>query len=289
MKLDQRLVSLIQLLEDPDPSISAMVIQEIIKYGPEVLPRLEFANRHIKDRALKEQLGMVIQQFRFEALTNSFKIWTEEADPSMIQGIFLLSKWLDNQIDWEEFNELFNEVKLNIWMSMDHNMTSFEKIYMINSIFYHHYHFKIFETGGLLSYNPYHLLTESIGNKFSIGLLYIAICEALEIPVYALDIPELLILGYLQEKTLQTEQGENIFYVVHYIDPESGWIHGKEEVELHLQEYLNNTATTTVRPLSNKDLIKFLLQQIAQDQSLKTDPSFDEIKDQLKHWISLLN
>lgn len=289
MNLDPRLISLIKLLEDPDPEIYSTVIREIAKYGKEVLPKLEIINFHTTDLVLKEQLGGLIQQLRFEAITQEFKEWVNHPDPSLLDGIYLLSKWLDHQVKWEEFHELFNDIKLNVWMALNQGMSSFEKIYTINSVFYHHYHFKIFETGGLLSYNPYHLFTESTGNKCSIGMLYVAICEALEIPIVALQIPELLILGYLHEKTFNTDSSESPFHVLHYIDPESGWINSKEEVEFYLKKFLRTEEMPQILPMSNKELMRFTLQEILGDNLLATDPSFYAIKSELKHWISMLS
>lgn len=289
MVIDNKLIALIKLLEDPDPEIQHAVHQEISSYGMEVLPSLEFVNTRTMDVAVKEKLGVLIQQMRFEELFSKFAEWSKDEDPSLIEGVYFLSKWLDNQVQWEEFHDLFNQIKLNIWLELSQTLTAFEKIHIINSIFYNYYHFKLFPEGGLLSYNPYHLMTEHVGNKYSIALLYLAICEALDIPIFAIDVPEIIIMGYFDDlSSFFINEEESELQLQHFIDPESGFIHGYEEVMFYLQQFLKSNEKPKLRALSNKELMVVVLSFMKEDQSIKSDFSFENIKQQLNMLLELI-
>jgi len=289
MDIDNKLVALIKLLEDPDPQIQEVVQHEIGKYGMEVLPSLEFVNTRTMDIAVKEKLGVLIQKMRFEALYAKFSKWSSADDPSMIEGVYLLSKWLDNEVKWEEFHDLFNQIKLNVWLELSQTLTPFEKIHVINSIFYNYYHFKLFPEGGLLAYNPFHLMTEHVGNKSSIALLYIAVCEALDIPIFAIDIPEIIIMGYFDDlSSFFISEEETELKLQHFIDPESGFIHGYEEVMFYLQQFIKSNERPTLRALKNKELMVVVLRFMNEDQSITSDVSFENIKQQLNMLLDLI-
>ena len=81
---------------------------------------------------------------------------------------------------------------------------------------------------------------------------------------------------------------ESELQLQHFIDPESGFIHGYEEVMFYLQQFLKSNEKPKLRALSNKELMVVVLKFMKEDQSIKSDFSFENIKQQLNMLLELI-
>ncbi|HLS71489.1 MAG TPA: transglutaminase family protein [Chitinophagaceae bacterium] len=290
MRIDKRLEAIIYLLEDNDEGVFKEAEKALYAYGIDVLPSLEYVYNQSENLIIKERLGIIMQDFRFKEIFNDFQNWSRKENPNLIEASFLISRWMDNSIEKERFYTIFNQIKINVWLEVNNTLTAFEQIYLINSIFYNYYNFKLFPEGGFLSYNPFHLMLEGVGNKYSLALLYIAICETLDIPIFVLNIPDLLLMGYFDNLLhFYQKDGEKNIQIAHYIDPEDGVIHGKEEVLFYIRQFMQMRNLPQIKPMNNKQFIKLFFESMLNDESLKNDQSFSKMTHQLQRLIFVLN
>lgn len=288
MKIDQKLVALLRLLDDPDPQIFEAVYHELQNYGKEILPSLEYVYQHSFALESREKLAYIIQDLRFEYIYEAFDEWLNSKNSNLLEASYLLSKWLDYQVERESFIKHFNKIKMDVWIELNNTLTAFEKIHILNTIFYQYYNFELYQKAGLLAYNPYHLMTERMGSKFSFAVLYVAICEALDLPVFAINLPNVLLLAYYESlKNIHLLTKENPMLIQHFIDPENGFIHGKDEVLTYIKSQQLSAPLPALKALDNKEFLLKIFRFIQQDPLFIQNDYFDGVKKQLDELIQL--
>ena len=84
------------------------------------------------------------------------------------------------------------KIRKNIWLELNNYLTPMEQINVFNSILFNYYKHKGIEMN---FDNPDHFLINKTlqnkkGNAISYGILYLILCEMVDIPVYAIQIPK---------------------------------------------------------------------------------------------------
>ena len=100
------------------------------------------------------------------------------------------------------------------------------------------------------------------GNAITNGILYLIICELLDIPVKAINIPKQFILGYFDidynfpNPTRQKSEKINF-----YIDPLNGQIYSHKDVENYFKRISVPPTPSYFKQLDNKRIIQHLLEE----------------------------
>ena len=90
------------------------------------------------------------------------------------------------------------KIRRNIWLELNSYLTPLEQVNVISGILYSYYKLK----GNEVSYEipEDFLITKLIenkrGNAITNGILYLILCELLDIPIKAINIPKQFILAY---------------------------------------------------------------------------------------------
>ena len=116
-----------------------------------------------------------------------------------------------------------------------------EQVNVISSILYNYYKL----TGGETLYDQPEdfFINKTVeskkGNAFSNGILYLALCENLDIPVRAINIPKQFVLAYFKpgysDENLEIPQEKIEFY----IDPISGQVFTQKDVKSYFKRKFN--------------------------------------------------
>jgi Transglutaminase-like superfamily len=94
------------------------------------------------------------------------------------------------------------------------------------------------------------------GNNYSLGIIYQILCEMLDIPVYAIQLPKQYILAYYD--TLHDffkKEKAPIHKIQFYIDPSNGMIYTQQDVDAFISKYDIETDEETFLPLTNKTIL----------------------------------
>lgn len=112
----------------------------------------------------------------------------------------------------------------------------------------------------------HYVLENKKGNNITLGILYLLIAQKLELPVFAVNIPDYLILSYINDNTnlfdakSETLQEATLFY----INPFSkGTLLQKEDIKEFLLQMNIPDRNNYFTPCSNADVIEKLLLSIA--------------------------
>jgi regulator of sirC expression with transglutaminase-like and TPR domain len=238
--------SLIYLLDDQDHEVIKNVQQRIISFGKEVLPYLQDSILH-DDNALRiKRLGYVIHQIEEYDLVRELKEWKQLYHNDLIKGMVIIERLGNTNCNYSEINQVIEEIRLAAWLELNEELTSFEKIKVLNHVLFINQGFKGTTEDYHHCSNSYlgDVLKNKRGNPISLSIIYMIVAQRLSIPIYGINMPQHFMLGYQDHLGLQIIKqfsepseidDEIIEGIMFYIDPFNG---GKIHSESSLNHFL---------------------------------------------------
>ena len=102
------------------------------------------------------------------------------------------------------------------------------------------------------------------GNAISNGIILIILCELLDIPVKAINIPRQFLLGYFDDQhEVPNPVGHASEKINFYIDPVSGQMFSHKDIENYFKKLSVPPVASYFRPISNRRVIQFLLEELS--------------------------
>jgi hypothetical protein len=265
LKENREINALLNLIDDPDEEVFHSVSDRIISIGKEIIPDLERMWESIGDAPVQERIELLIHRVHLRDLTEEFIGW-KAGDCDLLKGAMMVARY--HYPDMEPAVTLHEVEKLrrNIWLELNSYLTPLERINVFNSIFFNYYKIQGIE----VSYeNPENFLINKTlearkGNAISNGLLYVILCQQLDIPVKAISIPRQFILAYFDDQyPLLNPVGHTSERIHFYIDPLNGQIYTHSDVEKYFKRLSVAPHASCFRPQDNKKLIRLLLEELA--------------------------
>ena len=114
------------------------------------------------------------------------------------------------------------------------------------------------------------------GNALSNGVLYLLLCELLEINVKAINVPKQFILAYFHNDYDQSDANLNPQQKIHfYIDAISGQIFSHKDIEAYFKRISVPITPFYFKPMTHKRIIQLQLEELSK--------CFENPKHQYKH------
>ncbi len=101
------------------------------------------------------------------------------------------------------------------------------------------------------------------GNQISNGLLYLVLCELLDIPVRAINIPRQFIIAYFKPGYSDESLPNPIHKIEFYIDPTSGQVFTQQDVESYFKRISVPPVGAYFKPRKNKQVIQQLIEEFS--------------------------
>jgi regulator of sirC expression with transglutaminase-like and TPR domain len=207
----------------------------------------------------------MIHHLHFSELAADFDKWKTQKG-SLLEGALLVARYHYPDLQSQQVEKDLEKLRRNIWLELNNYLTPFEQINVVNSIFFSYYKLK----GKEIAYNePENFfinktLESKKGNAISIGILYLVLCQLLDIPVRAINIPKQFLLGYVDtQHALVHPYAHNSEKIKFYIDPLNGQIYTHKDVENYFKRIAVPPTTSYFRELGNLRIIQFLLQELS--------------------------
>ncbi len=262
---NKEITALLQLIDDPDEDVYNTVSDKIISLGKEIIPNLENLWETISNEETQERIELLIHRLHLRDLTAEFVEW-KNGTANLLDGAILVSKYHYPEMQPSQTRQEIEKLRRNMWLELNNYLTPIEKINVLNSIFYNYYKQK----GVEISYespDPF-LINKTLetkkGNAISNGILLIVLCELLDIPVKAINIPRQFILGYFDEQfDVLNPVGHSSEKINFYIDPLNGQMYSHKDIENYFKKLSVPPVTSYFRPIGNKRIIQFLLEELS--------------------------
>ena len=274
--------ALLRLIDDPDNEVYDTVANKLMDYGKEIIPKLEQLWEHTIDVSIQSRIELLIHRVHFNELQQDFLEWSKAENPDLLKGAILIARYQYPDLSLAYILTQFEHMRRNIWMELNNYLTPLEQANVINSILYNYYKLNGHE---LTEREPKHfclnhMLESRQGNSYSIGILYLALCDVLDIPIFAVDVPRQFIFAYIDTlHSFFSLESEGINQVKFYIDPISGMIYTHKDVETYLKKINVKGTELFYAPILSKRIIYKMLEELALCYRYKRDEEkADEIQ-----------
>ena len=265
MKENKEISALLHLMDDPDEYVYSTVSDKIISFGKDIIPNLEHLWENTTNEELQERIELLIHKLHFRDLTNDFTNWVA-GDADLLQGALLVAKYHYPELQNNTVHQEIEKLRRNIWLELNNYLTPLEQINVITSILYNYYK----QVGVEFAYNnpDDYLINKALeskkGNAISNGIIYLVLCELLDVPVKAINIPRQFILAYFDpQHDFINPVGHSSEKIKFYVDPLNGQIYSHKDVEGYFKRISVPPTTSYFRQISNKKIIQFLLEELS--------------------------
>lgn len=281
MQETREISALFILIDDPDQEVFSTVSNRIVDYGRGIIPNLENLWENSPNEEVQERIEMLIHKLHYIDLVRDFTDWKENPYHDLLFGSLLVAKFQYPELATAPVLQELERIRRNVWLELNSFLTSLEQANVISSIVYNYYNLKGVEVGYK---NPddffIHKVVESKkGNAISNGVLYLLLCELLDINVKAINIPKQFILAFFHNDYDQHEYTGNPQNKIHfYIDAISGHIFTHKDMEAYFKRISVPPVPSYFKPLTHKRIIQVQLEELAKCfQNVKNRYKYDEL------------
>ncbi|MGN7203160.1 transglutaminase-like domain-containing protein [Pedobacter sp. SAFR-022] len=261
MNNSTEIYALVKLLDDPDPEIFEHVEKRLVEHGNEVIEYLENVWETAPDATLQQRIENVVHQIQFNTVREDLNLWYQSGAFDLLKGALIVNRYQFPDLDEQKIINQIEEIKREIWLNLQYEMSSIEKVKLINHIFYNVYGFRGNTTNHTDPQNSYlnQVLESKKGNQISLALIYSTLAQKLDIPIYGVNLPQHFILGYLDE----SKREEHDFGVLFYINAfNKGAIFGKHDVDQFLRQLQLEPLPGFYAPCSNVEIIRRIIRNL---------------------------
>jgi regulator of sirC expression with transglutaminase-like and TPR domain len=276
--------ALINLLDDPDEKIFSTIKGKILGLGEQAIPVLEDAWESSASMVLQTRIENIIHRIQFDKTLESLIEWKNKENPDLLEGAIWIARYQYPELDEAKINEGIRQLHQDVWLEMNDQLTALEKIRVINHIFFDVHRF----VGNTENYtapeNSYinKVLESKKGNPLSLAIIYLTLCQKLNLSVYGVNLPQHFVMVYIDELIFASENKED--NVMFYINPFSkGAIFSKREIDIFLNQLAIDPQKSFYLPCSNVEIIKRLIRNlITSYTNLDEQDKIDDLKEMLK-------
>jgi regulator of sirC expression with transglutaminase-like and TPR domain len=282
MQNSKEISALLQLIDDPDNEVFDTVAEKLLHYGREIIPKLEQLWEVTADEEVQERIESLIHRVHYNDLQEEFLEWGKSKVPELLRGAILVAKYQFPDLNIPSILTQFDQIRRNIWLELNNYLTPLEQVNVFNSILYNYYKLQGHE---LTEREPKHFFINQVleskqGNAYSMGVLYLALCELLDIPIFAIELPRQFVFAYIDTlhhfyKMDDAPEQHTQFF----IDPLNGMVYTQKDVDTYLRKINANDRESYFAPLTPKRVIYKMLEELALCYRYKReDAKADEIQ-----------
>ena len=265
METNKEISALLHLIDDPDQEVFDAVSQKIVDYGKPIIPNLEHLWETTPDEQTQERIELLIHRLHYRDLTEDFRQWSLSGHHDLMQGALLTCKFQYPDLSDTSIKQEIEKIRRNIWLELNNHLTPLEQINIVTSILCSYYGLKGNETK-YKEPNEFLLhktLEAKRGNQISNGILYLMLCELLDIPVKAISIPRQFIVAYFKPGYSEENLPNPFHKIEFFIDPTSGQVFTHQDVDNYFKRVSVPPVGNYFKPQSNKKVIHQLLEEFS--------------------------
>jgi regulator of sirC expression with transglutaminase-like and TPR domain len=251
--------ALITLLDDPNEEIFREVEKAIKQLELSAVPYLEKSWDKNENQLFQTRVETIVHQIQYSHIKTELAKWIETGAEDLLYGSYLVSKFNYPSLEFSWLEAQITEIRKDIWFELSDQLTSLEKVKVVNHIIFDVYKFTRNNINILSAENNYisEVLTTKKGNPISLSVIYSVVCQRLGLPVYGVNLPKNFILCYLdigESQSKSMAQGEVMFY----INPiNKGAVLGRKEIEFFLKQQKIQPQPNYFLPIkSNEEIVK---------------------------------
>lgn len=290
--IDAKLTALVSLLDDEDELVWKTAYQELLNLNQIDMNSLFDAFNETNLTELQYQkLNSLKNEIHFKQILNQLIDWKNKDSIHLIKALTIICNIEYQEVTEISLNQEIEKLRLDAWLEFHYDLTSFEKVKIINYILFQLHGFKGDDTNFLKAENSFinKVLENKKGNPISLSIIYLLIAQKLNLPVFGVNLPKHFILTYLEsdnEDNLQTFAPNQINYPnsnnapMFYINPfDGGSVFNAEQLNQVINNLKLENQASYYLPCTNYDIVLRVLKNIFNSYSFYNNPNADFIKE----------
>ncbi|SHE90514.1 transglutaminase family protein [Flavisolibacter ginsengisoli] len=263
MEPTKEISALLNLIDDPDEEVFGAVSNRIVGFGRTIIPNLENLWELTPDQQIQERIELIIHRLHYTDLVEDFRQWNLAGHHDLLVGSLLVAKFQFPELITSPVLLEVEKIRRNIWLELNNYLTPLEQVRIITGILYSYHSLK----GTEIAYSDINefllnkILESKKGNQLSNGILYLILCDLLDIPVKAIGVPRQFVLAYFKQGYNNELSSNQLDKVEFFIDPTSGMVFTHKDIENYFKRISVPLVDSYFKPLNNKMVIQHLLEE----------------------------
>lgn len=248
--------SIVNLLDDPDDKVYKLIVADIMSAGNDVVPLLEDAWYKSANPTVQKRIEHIVQQLQHNEALEGLTRWMAGDAGDILEGAYWVSRFQYPTLSLLQLRREVEQLRMTVWLRSSGTFTPSEQLNTINTVLFDEFHFRADVESPLNHELCYinRLLDSKVGNPISLSILYMAIAQRLELPVFGVRIPSSFILGFRREADKQP---------LFYINPANyGKLLQKSDVRHYIEEVGVDYDDSYMAACSNQQTILRLLETL---------------------------
>lgn len=244
---DRELKALVSLLDDQDDQIVNQIVDKIRSLGKEVIPFLENEWETNFNPSVQRRIEELIHDLQYELLKDRIKDWYDSKDQDLLTGLWLVATYQYPDLELEKIKQELEQIYYDAWLEFKPDLYPYDQVKILNSVLFNKLKFgantKNFHSPGNSMINI--VLETHKGNPITLCIIYLLVAQKLKMPVYGVNLPNLFIVTYKEEK--------NQFYINAF---NKGLIFTRQDIENYIHELRLTPQDSFFEPCSNLEIIR---------------------------------
>ncbi|MBK7442762.1 MAG: transglutaminase family protein [Bacteroidetes bacterium] len=268
MSNESEIAALIALLDDNDQEVFDHVSARLIALGPMVIEKLEDAYTTIPNPVMQERIEELIHHIQFLRVEQDLQIWAANDNNELLKGLLIVTRHQYPELDEDKLLKTISRIQKDIWIGINNYLSPLEQMNVVNQTLFSHYQFLgLNNDDDEMRYMYLNIVVDAFkGNHFSIGLLYLSLCQQLDLPVYGVCLSSHFILARTREfisdfDDREAAKNEVLFYINPY---NKGLAFSEKEINIFLNKIGAQPNDKYFAPASNKQVLLEYVQYLIQ-------------------------
>ncbi|HEY9049596.1 MAG TPA: transglutaminase-like domain-containing protein [Ohtaekwangia sp.] len=245
---DTELKALVSLLDDEDVQIVSHVEEKIRSLGTSIIPFLEQEWESNFNPQVQRRIEELIHALQYELLKERIKEWYDSPEQDLLTGMWLIATYQYPDLELIKLKQELEQIYYETWLEFKPDLYPFDQIKVVNSVLFNKLKFgantKNFHSPGNSMFNV--VLETRKGNPITLCVVYLLVSQKLKLPVYGVNLPNLFVLTYKDERHTQ-------FYINAF---NKGLIFSKQDIENYISELRLAPQSSFFEPCSNLEIIR---------------------------------
>lgn len=252
---EKNMKALVSLLSDDDTEILEHVEQKIIMLGDTVIPYLEQEWESNFNPLVQKRIEDLIHNVQFGQLKNRLNNWKESGANDILEGMWLVATYQYPDLEIEKLRMELDQLYYDAWLEMQHfDDEPYNQVKLLNMAFFGKLRFSS-------NTKNFHAISNSMlnvvlenrkGNPISLCVIYMLIAQKMKMPVYGVNLPNLFILTYKDNKNAQ-------FYINTF---NKGLIFTRSDIDNYIAHLKLSHNEMFYEPCSNLSIIRRVLRNM---------------------------
>lgn len=267
-------ISLIALLDDDDDEVAQHVENKLLSLGSDVIPFLESEWDSVENIEQQQKIENIIHRIQFTYIVNQLRTWSHSEEQDLLEGILLIARYRYPDLDKQKIINDIDRIRLDVWLELNYELTAYEKVRVLNHVFYNLHGFK----GNTEHYHDpqnsfiNYVLESKKGNPIMMAIIYMLVAQRLQMPVFGVNLPQHFVLAYKEDQLapligdpfntkpkLDYRKGKVLFYINAF---NNGAIFSKANLEQFLIQIKIDPKFEFFEACSNIDIVKRVLRNL---------------------------